>query len=121
MQSDMDWSSILPKPWNGFFSLGPNNRPFATSLYHQLHCLDQIRTSFVRSNVDAETMRHVEHCLRYLKDVLLCHADITVEPAEWMEVGGNTMPGTDGDGVVHSCRDWDKVKEFVEEHPIILP
>ena len=105
LYSDDDWGSIFPKPWYGFMSLGPDNRPFTLSLYHQLHCLDAIRVSFVLNGSDAAW--HVEHCLRYLRQVILCHADNTVEPAEWETLDdGRVVPSSTGIGVVHSCKDW---------------
>ena len=40
-------------------SLVPDNRPFTITPYHQLHCLDAIRVSFVLNGSDAAA--HVEH------------------------------------------------------------
>lgn len=110
---------MFPQPWNGFMSLGPNNRPFTVSLYHQLHCLDTIRVEFVLNGSHA--VEHVEHCLRYLRQVILCHADTTMEAAYWLEDEEGVEPASHGYGVVHTCNDWDAVKSFVEAHPVILP
>ena len=119
LYDDDDWGSLFPPPWNGFMSLGPDNRPFTLSLYHQLHCLDAIRVGFVLNGTHAAA--HVEHCLNYLRQVILCHADTTVEPGHWMETKTGVDPASDGLGVVHTCKDWKEVNRFVEAHPVKLP
>jgi len=120
LYSDDDWFSLFPEGWYGFMSLGPDNRPFSLSLYHQLHCLDAIRTSFILNGTDAAL--HVEHCLRYLKVSLLCLADTTLEPASWVKDDeGYDLPATNGMGVIHQCKDWGALKELVEAHPVIMP
>ncbi|KAH8104015.1 hypothetical protein BXZ70DRAFT_905142 [Cristinia sonorae] len=124
LQADHEWSAIFPKPWNGFLSLGPEKRTFAVSVYHQLHCLDLIRGALNdKINEEfTEFVGHAEHCLRYLKDTILCRADMTLEKSFWSEDRhGNTVPGADGVGATHECVDWDVLKTFMEENPVVLP
>ncbi|KAH8091344.1 hypothetical protein BXZ70DRAFT_909797 [Cristinia sonorae] len=123
LHSDKDWNIMFPKPWNGFTSVGPENRVFAVAVYHQLHCLDIIRGVFVKNVNDLdEAAHHIEHCLRYLRETILCHADLTLESAFWTEDRyGNTIPGTEGVGVTHQCVDWDQLHDYMEAHPVILP
>jgi hypothetical protein len=42
----------------------------------------------------------------------MCYCDITLDP---INVGTD---GTDGVGVVHICRDWEKVYDFVEKNQL---
>lgn len=119
LTDDDDWGSLFPRVWKGFMSLGPDNRPFTMSIYHQLHCLDAIRVNFVVNGTHAAA--HVEHCLNYLRQAILCHADNTIEPAIWMETETSVEPASDGLGVVHTCRDWRALNEFAETHPVIIP
>lgn len=42
LTADDDWESIFPEG-HGFVHLGPSDRPFALSMYHQFHCLAIIR------------------------------------------------------------------------------
>ena len=64
---------------------------------------------------------HVEHCLNYLRQVILCHADTTVEPAHCMESDVGVEPASNGIGVVHTCKDWKAVNNFVQANPVKLP
>ncbi|KAH8101915.1 hypothetical protein BXZ70DRAFT_1007151 [Cristinia sonorae] len=123
--ADDEWLAIFPKPWNGFLSLGPEKRTFAVSVYHQLHCLNLIRGALVgkiEQELD-EFVGHAEHCFRYLKDTILCRADLTLEKTYWAEDRhGNTVPGAHGMFETHeNCVDWELLKAFMEEHPVVLP
>jgi hypothetical protein len=54
-------------------------------MYHQLHCLGFLRLVRERpSSIRFETQEEKEHaiyCLSYLRQMVLCHADSTLEPA----------------------------------------
>jgi hypothetical protein len=52
---------------------------------------------------------HVRHCIDYLRQTLLCHADANLEPPN-MELGGVT-----GFGVERKCRDVSKLYSWAEE------
>lgn len=120
MKSDADWKSMYPLPGMGFTPLGPNNRTFMVSMYHQLHCLDVIRVGFVVNGSNA--YHHTEHCLRYLRQILLCKADTTLEDADGLRTteDGRILRGASGLGMVHRCRDWTKVKSYLEEKDAYL-
>jgi hypothetical protein len=59
---------------------------------------------------------HIEHCFDFLRQALMCHADLALEP--WVEDDGITRrpTGSTGWGTLHQCRRWDKVLEWVEGH-----
>jgi hypothetical protein len=59
--------------------------------------------------VQGDPGHHTRHCLNLLREVVLCTSDTTLDPL-------NTPHGTDGVGVVHVCRDWQKVYDFVEDN-----
>lgn len=101
LKSDADWKSIYPQPRMGFTSLGQSNRTFMVSMYHQLHCLDVIRVGFVVNGSDA--YHHIEHCLRYLRQILLCKADTTLEvtDGERTDEHGRILEGASGLGMIH--------------------
>ncbi|KAK7683146.1 hypothetical protein QCA50_013819 [Cerrena zonata] len=115
LKSDADWKSIYPQPRMGFTSLGQSNRTFMVSMYHQLHCLDVIRVGFVVNGSDA--YHHIEHCLRYLRQILLCKADTTLEvtDGERTDEHGRILEGASGLGMIHRCKDWTKVKRHLED------
>ncbi|KAJ7189033.1 hypothetical protein C8R46DRAFT_1157776 [Mycena filopes] len=97
-----DWrtTDLFPRG-NGFVRLGPEG----IAMFHQMHCLQKIRDVIVLGSPD----HHTRHCLNLLRQTVLCASDTTLDPL-------NSEGGTDGVGVVHVCRDWQKVYDFVEEN-----
>jgi hypothetical protein len=77
------------------------------AMFHQMHCLQIIRTAIVEGEAD----HHVGHCLNLLRQTVLCTSDTTLDAL-------NSKLGTDGLGIVHVCRDWQKVYDFVEENQL---
>lgn len=88
------------------------------SVFHQLHCLNHVRTFLftlkagVEYNTSTETYEtllksqedHVYHCFDYIRQALMCNADLTVEwPRE--EEDGRRI-AVDGWGVAHQCKNW---------------
>lgn len=84
-------------------------------MIHQFHCLDVIRVGFVVNRTGAA--HHIEHCLRYLRQIILCHADTTLEDAQSVMVEGKLEYGANGVGMVHRCRDWTAVRSYLLNNP----
>ncbi|KAH9941747.1 uncharacterized protein BXZ73DRAFT_41731, partial [Epithele typhae] len=112
--ADDDWGTQFP-PSDGFTDLGPTNRTFLVSMVHQLHCLDVMRVGFVTNRTGYA--HHVAHCLRYLRQAILCMADTTLEPSHPVVMNGEWTYAAGGVGSVHRCRDWMRVRQYLEEHP----
>lgn len=111
---DEEWGKLFPS--DGFARVGPLNRTFVISLYHQFHCLDVIRVGFLVNRTHAA--QHIQHCLRYLRQILLCHADTTLEPdIPQMAADGRWHHTANGVGAMHRCKDWTVLRKFMEEHP----
>ncbi|KAK7045129.1 hypothetical protein R3P38DRAFT_3308804 [Favolaschia claudopus] len=116
-----DWKSVLPGG-NGWVKLGPESRPFAVSMYHQLHCVIGIRSALYRASInDTEetlvSLGHINHCFNYLRQLLLCRADTTLEPTTVVKFpDGRVGASALGEGVNHVCRDWTQVRRFVEDN-----
>jgi len=153
LTDDAQWAATVP-PHQGRVRLGPSNRTFAVSMYHQLHCLNILRKVVVdaRDNrtsgsgsdgpelaiisdhddqlvesgdryqrqtarMAMDTASHVEHCLPFLLQGLLCRADITLEHSAVLEHKGEKDLGASGVGDVHRCGgDWAQVRRFVEDN-----
>ncbi|KAH7915141.1 hypothetical protein BJ138DRAFT_1142421 [Hygrophoropsis aurantiaca] len=96
---------------NGFVKLGEQGRSFGVSMFHQMHCMQMIRKAIIHPDT-AST--HTHHCLNLIRQAILCASDTTLDPIN-VETDG-TLKGTDGIGVVHVCRDWEKVYDFVREN-----
>ncbi|KAI0975026.1 hypothetical protein F4678DRAFT_359939 [Xylaria arbuscula] len=85
-------------------------------VFHKMHCLVAIREEFAALATDdrrdeerrvvprkidlIENQDHLEHCFDFLRQDILCAADMTLEPLteDYME--------TDGQGIEHQCKDW---------------
>lgn len=86
---------------------------------HQLHCLSALRTALQRVQrgeeigLDYRDDAHWPHCLHYLRQGIICHADDTIElPYAWnstIDADGNVTTKRDGaiDGSndLRVCRD----------------
>ncbi|KAF7971434.1 hypothetical protein HWV62_28575 [Athelia sp. TMB] len=96
---------------NGFVRLGPKGRAFGISMFHQMHCLQMMRAA-VLDNSKANS--HTRHCFNLLRQAVLCAADTTLDPLDAVDENSNV--GADGVGVVHQCRDWEKVYDYVIEN-----
>lgn len=77
-------------------------------MFHQIHCLNIMRESVLRTGDYPN--EHTHHCFNLLRQAVLCAADTTLDPLNARDDG---IIGTDGLGVTHICRDWTKVYDFV--------
>lgn len=127
--ADAEYRSIYPGKHLGFVRLGPKKRFFGLSMYHQMHCLDSLRKAILGrhghgpaaapthdsdSNVHMtkRDVEHSHHCLNYLRQTIMCNADLTLEP----EIVQGSQDVGEGLFVTHVCKDWSKVHAFVEEN-----
>jgi hypothetical protein len=118
MQSDSDWDSLFGSH-KGFVRLDASSNPFEPSVYHQLHCLNGLRNIFMQPGWadNKNTNWHVNHCLNYLRQAILCNGDTTLEPSFLYRLkNGKYAPAAHGTGVVHECRDWTAVRRFAENN-----
>ncbi|KZV92303.1 hypothetical protein EXIGLDRAFT_675317 [Exidia glandulosa HHB12029] len=101
--ADEEWDSLFPRGHRGYVVLGPDHRLFGISVFHQLHCLNNIRFAIAaRVHNGTPPSSHVTHCLQYLRQMVLCRAETTLEP-----VDDTVVPETvRSSGVGHTCRDW---------------
>ncbi|KAI0631220.1 hypothetical protein C8Q77DRAFT_1159906 [Trametes polyzona] len=128
LTADADWGALFPLS-DGFTTLrgppapsspgtgagdGPR-RTFLVSMVHQLHCLDVLRVAFAANRTGAAA--HAAHCLRYLRQTVLCHADTTLEPDEPGVRDGRWEHAASGVGAVHRCRDWTVLRRWLDAHP----
>ncbi|EMD39637.1 hypothetical protein CERSUDRAFT_111944 [Gelatoporia subvermispora B] len=113
LYDDEEWGTLFPS--EGFTDLGPRNRTFLLSMIHQMHCLDVIRVGFVTNRTGAA--HHIEHCLRYLRQMVLCYADTTLEDDMPAILDGKWEHGSSGVGSVHRCRDWTVLRKYLLEYP----
>ncbi|KAJ7510319.1 hypothetical protein B0H11DRAFT_1846133 [Mycena galericulata] len=112
-----EWSASFPG--NGMVYLGEQCRPFSISMFHQIRCLDHLRTAFVdvRSHNASIFPRDViedgdltQHCLNYLRQMVFCRSHSYLDP-----VLGHPIPNAHPD--TDQCRDWSAVyRELRRNH-----
>ncbi|KAJ7456067.1 hypothetical protein FB451DRAFT_1372967 [Mycena latifolia] len=120
--ADAQWAALIPHN-GGIVRLRAGTREkeetFMLGMAHQLRCLDVIRRDWVRGaelhEADAEwqptTSAVTAHCLAYLRQMVLCHADRRLEPV--VDPFGAHAVNVRG---VQTCRDWEAVYKWVLGH-----
>lgn len=106
-----EWLETSPGTYGGNIRLGPDNRAFFVSMFHQLHCLRYFRTVLVG---DDPVGPHLQHCFNLLRQWILCHADLTLEPGDFTERDFQR----DRQGATHKCRDWEVAYDVVERDTV---
>jgi hypothetical protein len=93
---------------------------YSITAFHQLHCLQMMRLAWLTPTELQDPVmfseEHIDHCYDYLRQAVMCTADSTLEGVDKGSDLGTEA--TNGWGVVHMCRSWDKLVEFVESHDI---
>lgn len=105
--------------------LGPEGRAFAISMYHQLHCLRLMRYALAAGDHSDLKSTHFGHCLIYLRQLILCNPDLTLEPYNVLEDDYDVKQ----DGSTHVCQDWRQVYDAMasnwdswsHSHPPAIP
>ncbi|EAU82125.1 hypothetical protein CC1G_09584 [Coprinopsis cinerea okayama7 len=113
--TDAQWEALSPKG-GGFINLGPNNRLFLVSMFHQVHCLRFFNWAFDPKFEGLYKLfaskGHNAHCLNYLRQRALCSADLTLEKGDFVERNFTV----DRVGATHTCKDWGTVYRIMEEN-----
>lgn len=104
-----EWDLLLPS--NGVLHLGDHGE-FSISMFHQLRCLNIIRSSLVshRSHSTEEReMKLARHCMNYLRQMILCRSQLHLE-----SVRDHVGPRITVSETTHTCKDWTAVYEAAE-------
>ena len=89
------------------------------SMFHQLHCVEKMRLALDNPDDPIATIPHLQHCMNFIRQMVLCAADTTLEPVDEVvrdESGREVGARASGVGVAHTCRDWAAVYETVEQN-----
>jgi hypothetical protein len=106
-----EWHTLFPSG-GGFVRLGPEYRLFGVSMFHQLHCLDKLRRAVVHDPPSEWERWHTQHCLNYVRQMLLCSSSNRLEPVKDVADGLKV----DGLELEHTCRDWSVLRRIAEEN-----
>ncbi|KAF5364784.1 hypothetical protein D9758_009352 [Tetrapyrgos nigripes] len=114
-----EWNALHPEG-QGSVYLGDSTHvngelqaPYHISMFHQLQCLNHLRSTFIWGNDEPD---RTEHCTMYLLQGIMCFSDTTLEE------GGVGAKKADGSVIApannntHTCRDWSQVYDFAAEN-----
>ncbi|KIK52785.1 hypothetical protein GYMLUDRAFT_233250 [Collybiopsis luxurians FD-317 M1] len=102
--NNAEWDALTP--YNGLVYLGDDLTPYMPSFFHQLQCLNIIRLEY-SSNDQKNQSRAVQgspaqHCLNYLRQMLLCRLDLNLESVVAMDSELHAV----AQRRTQSCDDW---------------
>ncbi|KAL0931139.1 uncharacterized protein CTRU02_213874 [Colletotrichum truncatum] len=97
----------------------PKKHIVELEMFHQFHCLKWLRDQFWHLNAVVtashefddfpQRVNHTDHCIDYLRQVIMCHGDITPITFEW-------IPEIDGyiahHSTEHMCRNFDTIFDW---------
>ncbi|KAJ5976687.1 hypothetical protein N7501_000029 [Penicillium viridicatum] len=108
-----EWYGLLPGIEND-----DGYEVFPVSVFHQLHCLRILREGYVALLGGKQRHDHIashqDHCFDYLRQAIICSADLTLEKARVDEDGHRRA--TDGWGTEHRCKKWSEVEKVKLEY-----
>jgi hypothetical protein len=122
------WQTLMPK---GGGVVAFNDTEHSTSLYqvsifHQMECLMTFHKYFARilesSNPRSIMLSDSEYdtvdgCTSYLTQMVLCAGDLSLESAKTgHNKSGRRVHLVKPFGVMHRCKDWRPVKEWLEKN-----
>ncbi|KAF8466075.1 hypothetical protein DFH94DRAFT_348028 [Russula ochroleuca] len=105
--ADAEWAALAPN--DGILHLGLERQPYSVSLFHQLRCLDIIRRDIVGS-LPSEDSKLSRHCLNYMRQMVLCRADLAVDPVLGRAHEARVRADT------NQCVDWRRVYDELEKN-----
>ncbi|KAJ7160005.1 hypothetical protein C8R43DRAFT_1086874 [Mycena crocata] len=94
------WATTSSKGY-GYVRLGSEQRVFAVSMFHELHCVRLMRAALA-GRYDTYARGHMHHCLNYLRQMILCSPNLTLEPSDVLSRDFEL----DRVGATHVCMDW---------------
>ncbi|KAG6363874.1 hypothetical protein INS49_008977 [Diaporthe citri] len=84
-------------------------------MFHQLHCLNQIRQALHRDVYPALPIHgptHTEHCIDHLRQSIMCWGSTAVIPLKYFEGYHSEYVKTDA---VHTCRKFEPIRQYVSD------
>jgi hypothetical protein len=115
-----EWQTLLPSG-DGFLYLGPSHQQFSIAMFHQLRCLNVVRGAlasiFERPELATPNSDDqpaiVRHCMDYLRQMTLCHADLTMLNVKSIHRGRGHVKDSDN---THRCKAFNTIYDAAEEN-----
>ncbi|PPR03307.1 hypothetical protein CVT24_012589 [Panaeolus cyanescens] len=82
---EREWKQLNKWPRGlGRMHLGEDYRLFNAVYFHQFHCVQIMQGAIQNRHYPKATAKHVNHCLNYLRQTLMCDADYTLEEGDFV-------------------------------------
>jgi hypothetical protein len=122
--ADAEWAALYPSD-GGWIQTKLSNFTvqLSVSTFHAIHCLNTLRqvtevffdvasnqTGTLVANGTVGDFFHMQHCLVYLRQMVMCSSDTALEH-DILLPNGTTIPL--GDGTVHTCRNFDELRSML--------
>ena len=65
---------------------------FVPTMFHELHCLWILNRGFDKGERLAVPLSHINHCLNYIRQGVMCQPDLTLEPDDPVQEVVETKP-----------------------------
>ena len=86
---------------------------FALALHHERHCMWMLRGALADGMDESlASDEHATHCLNYIRQMVLCYPDLTLEPPDVL----NRDYETRRYGATHVCYDWESQLKWGDEN-----
>lgn len=101
-------------------SANPDYYITSLDVYHQLHCLNDIRKMVAELNSTSSEFvlgrlqsMHKFHCIDSIRQSLMCNADLSLIHFYWAPHPGKHFPNAT---TTHVCRKWSNIEEWAVSH-----
>ena len=90
----------------------------ALDVHHELHCLNELRKQIYRDQYPdkhskEKQLQHANHCIDILRQVLMCHGDVSIQVYDWIDDYRWPWPNFN---TAHTCRKWDAINGWAGDH-----
>lgn len=103
----------------------PNKYMVELEMFHQLHCLKWVRDQLwelegeasgaQRLDKNPQRMDHSDHCIDYLRQVIMCHGDMTPITFEWNAEINNYLAHHSTE---HQCRNFERIFDWAKRRAV---
>ncbi|KAE9364793.1 hypothetical protein N431DRAFT_474365 [Stipitochalara longipes BDJ] len=125
VQMKMLYNSPLPRDSDEEHVGGDEEYIGSVDMFHQLHCLERIRTHiwaespeilFHREKQGNIMVDHIDHCIDYLRQTLMCHGDVGIRTFSYNPHLRTYRPSFD---VVRICRKFEPLVQWADLHQAV--
>ncbi|KAJ7119459.1 hypothetical protein C8R44DRAFT_624141 [Mycena epipterygia] len=108
-EAPKEWAYASPQGAGTYHARGQLS--LFVSMLHQYHCIETFGQQLTRTR-KASDWGHLQHCLNYIREMTLCHPNLTLERGDFTRRNFTTERG----GTIHVCRDLEPVYDSLRSN-----